>query len=299
VSLAEPLAAHQKHSFQFSRQQLAAGCAWDPNITEPVSSGSGAADPPGIAPAEPTHAQRGKNTPWRQLQQQGQQGIGQSLVLRHKRIRGPIPQAPAQQIETGIDQKINKNSLEFYPIYNNSNLGCLTRRPVALGRPMPPLVLGENEVQQLHDRDSTQPLLPMGLGHREGVTHGTNTLFAALDVATGDVITQCHPPPAAGMPGVPQADREVGSRGLGHPLDRGQLLHQQERQGPWLAGDAAVLPRARQALVCLPAQPSGALVWDHHAAGDPARQLLQRLAEGFCEAVGADRQNRAVRRCLQ
>jgi putative transposase len=38
----------------------------------------------------------------------------------------------------------------------------------------------------------------MGLGYVEGVTHdyirhGTTTLFAALDVATGEVMTQCRP----------------------------------------------------------------------------------------------------------
>ena len=38
----------------------------------------------------------------------------------------------------------------------------------------------------------------MGLGYVEGVTHdyichGTTTLFAALDVATGEVLTQCRP----------------------------------------------------------------------------------------------------------
>ena len=40
----------------------------------------------------------------------------------------------------------------------------------------------------------TQPVLPMGLGYVEGVTHdyvrnGTTTLFAALDIATGTVFT--------------------------------------------------------------------------------------------------------------
>ncbi len=40
----------------------------------------------------------------------------------------------------------------------------------------------------------------MGLGYVEGVTHdyirhGTTTLFAALDVATGEVTTQCRPRP--------------------------------------------------------------------------------------------------------
>ena len=34
-------------------------------------------------------------------------------------------------------------------------------------------------------------------------------------------------------------------------------------------------------------------------ASDPAWHLLERLAEGFCEAVGADRQNRALHRQLE
>ena len=45
--------------------------------------------------------------------------------------------------------------------------------------------------------DRTQPLLPMRPGQAERrthdyVRHGTTSLFAALDVATGKVIGQCH-----------------------------------------------------------------------------------------------------------
>src|ERR1022692_3626757 len=45
--------------------------------------------------------------------------------------------------------------------------------------------------------ERTQPMLPMGIGYVEGVTHdyrrhGTTTLFAALDTAKGTVITQCR-----------------------------------------------------------------------------------------------------------
>jgi transposase len=44
----------------------------------------------------------------------------------------------------------------------------------------------------------TQPVLPMGFGYVEGVTHdyvrhGTTTLFAALDIANGKVFTGCKP----------------------------------------------------------------------------------------------------------
>jgi putative transposase len=59
------------------------------------------------------------------------------------------------------------------------------------------LVLCVDEKTQIQALDRTQPLLPMGLGYVEGVTsnynrHGTTTLFAALDVATGEVLTQCN-----------------------------------------------------------------------------------------------------------
>jgi len=58
------------------------------------------------------------------------------------------------------------------------------------------MVLCVDEKTQVQALDRTQPMLPMGLGYVEGVTHdyvrhGTTTLFAALDVANGDVLTQC------------------------------------------------------------------------------------------------------------
>ena len=58
------------------------------------------------------------------------------------------------------------------------------------------LVLCVDEKSQTQALERTQPLLPLGLGYVEGVTHGyirhgTTTLFAALDVATGQVLTQC------------------------------------------------------------------------------------------------------------
>ena len=58
------------------------------------------------------------------------------------------------------------------------------------------LVLCVDEKSQCQALERTQPVLPMGLGYVEGVTHdyvrhGTTTLFAALDTANGAVITQC------------------------------------------------------------------------------------------------------------
>src|SRR5580700_1105010 len=60
------------------------------------------------------------------------------------------------------------------------------------------VVLSVDEKSQIQALNRTQPVLPMGLGYVEGVTHdhvrhGTTTLFAALDIATGTVLTECKP----------------------------------------------------------------------------------------------------------
>jgi putative transposase len=60
------------------------------------------------------------------------------------------------------------------------------------------LVLCVDEKSQIQALNRTQPVLPMGLGYVEGirhdyVRHGTTTLFAALDVASGAVFTECKP----------------------------------------------------------------------------------------------------------
>lgn len=60
------------------------------------------------------------------------------------------------------------------------------------------LVLCVDEKSQIQALDRTQPLLPMRPGQVERRTHdykrhGTTSLFAALDIATGAVIGRCYP----------------------------------------------------------------------------------------------------------
>ena len=67
-----------------------------------------------------------------------------------------------------------------------------------LNPPEKALVLCVDEKSQCQALERTQPMLPMGLGYVEGVTHdyvrhGTTTLFAALDIANGAVLTDCQP----------------------------------------------------------------------------------------------------------
>ena len=60
------------------------------------------------------------------------------------------------------------------------------------------VVLCVDEKSQVQALDRTQPLLPMTFGKQEKlaapdyVRHGTTTLFAALDVDTGEVTASCH-----------------------------------------------------------------------------------------------------------
>ena len=64
-----------------------------------------------------------------------------------------------------------------------------------LNPPENALVLCVDEKSQCQALERTQPILPLGFGYAEGYTHdyvrhGTLTLFAALDVATGSVLAQ-------------------------------------------------------------------------------------------------------------
>src|SRR5260370_3184544 len=67
-----------------------------------------------------------------------------------------------------------------------------------LNPPDKAVVLCVDEKSQIQALERTQPMLPMGFGYVEGVTHdyqrhGTTTLFAALNVLDGAVIAQCKP----------------------------------------------------------------------------------------------------------
>ena len=60
------------------------------------------------------------------------------------------------------------------------------------------VVLCVDEKSQCQALERSQPTLPMGLGYVEGITHdyirhGTTTLFAALDIANGEVLADCKP----------------------------------------------------------------------------------------------------------
>lgn len=66
-----------------------------------------------------------------------------------------------------------------------------------LAPPSRAVVLCVDEKSQIQALERSQPVLPMRLGKPERKTptylrHGTTTLFAALDIVTGQVIGECH-----------------------------------------------------------------------------------------------------------
>ena len=99
------------------------------------------------------------------------------------------------------------------------------------------LVLCVDEKSQIQALDRTQPVLPMLPGMPERRTHdykrhGTTSLFAALDVATGRVIGKCYRRHRARefLDFLKEIDRRVPDE-AGHPHRHGQLRHPQDGGG--------------------------------------------------------------------
>lgn len=104
------------------------------------------------------------------------------------------------------------------------------------------VVLCVDEKSQIQALDRTQPMLPLGLGYAEGVTHeyhrhGTTTLFAALDVATGDVMGSCKPRHRHQefLDFLRQIDKNVDPSLDVHVIADNYATHKHEKVKLWLA----------------------------------------------------------------
>jgi transposase len=135
------------------------------------------------------------------------------------------------------------------------------------------LVLCVDEKSQCQALERTQPVLPMGLGYVEGITHdyvrhGTTTLFAALDVANGSVLTQCKP-----------KHRHQEFLAFLRHIDANLICDNdgthrgdaQARSSDGLAGTPAALPSALHADLQFVAEPGRALVRVDHDPGHSPR----------------------------
>ncbi len=109
-----------------------------------------------------------------------------------------------------------------------------------LNPPEQALVLGVDEKSQIQALSRTQPLLQLRPGQVERHTHdykrnGTTTLFAALNIATGEVIGECHlrHRHQEFLKFLKQLDKEVPDNQLHLILDN-YGTHKQEKVQKWL-----------------------------------------------------------------
>src|SRR6201988_1063333 len=110
-------------------------------------------------------------------------GLSQSAISRIWRAFGLQPHR-SQSYQLSSDPWLVEKVRDIVGLYMNP--------------PDHALVLCVDEKSQIQALNRTQPVLPMGLGYVEGITHdyvrhGTTTLFAALDIANGKVFTACKP----------------------------------------------------------------------------------------------------------
>ena len=122
-------------------------------------------------------------TQWSVRDLQAQTGISKSSVQRYLSLFGVQPHR-SESFKLSTDPFFVDKLRDVVGLYLNP--------------PDNALVVCVDEKSQCQALERTQPMLPMGLGYVEGVTHdykrhGTTTLFAALDVLTGAVLSTCKP----------------------------------------------------------------------------------------------------------
>ncbi len=159
------------------------------------------------------------------------------------------------------------------------------------------LVLCVDEKSQCQALERTQPMLPMGLGYVEGVTHdyvrhGTTTLFAALNVLNGAVLATCKPRHRHQefLSFLREIDKAVPADLDIHCILDNYARHKHPKVKAWLASPAALAHALHPDLQLL-AQSGRALLRADHRQGHPPRLLHQRQAAGAA--------HRPVRRPLQ
>lgn len=108
--------------------------------------------------------------------------------------------SPATVQRVWKKHKLQPHRVESFKFSNDPDFARKVRDIVGLyiNPPDKALILSVDEKSQIQALDRTQPILPLRPGLPERRTHdyerhGTTTLFAALNVLEGTVITECHP----------------------------------------------------------------------------------------------------------
>ncbi len=125
----------------------------------------------------------GHRTHWSRRTMAREMGIGQTTVGKIWRTFGVKPHV-VRGFKLSKDPMFTEKVRDIVGLYLNP--------------PDNAIVLSVDEKSQCQALERAQPVLPMDLGSPERQTHdyirhGTTSLFAALEVATGKVTGQCHP----------------------------------------------------------------------------------------------------------
>ena len=118
--------------------------------------------------------------PWSVRKMADSEGVSKSTVQRWFSIFGVKPHL-AKTFQLSPDPSFVEKVWDITALYLNP--------------PDHAIVLAVDDGSRIQTPDRTQPGPPLGLGHAEGFTrayirHGTTTLFAALEIATGKVIAR-------------------------------------------------------------------------------------------------------------
>ena len=122
------------------------------------------------------------STHWSVREAAAESGISKSSVQRYFQLFGLKPHR-TESFKLSTDAFFIEKLRDVVGLYLNP--------------PESALVLCVDEKSQMQALERTQPM-PLGFGYAEGFTHdyrrhGTTTLFAALDVLSGTVLTDCKP----------------------------------------------------------------------------------------------------------
>jgi hypothetical protein len=213
-----------------------------------------------LLPGRPTSQERGRSDIYSET------GISKTSVQRYFQLFGLQPHR-SEGFKLSTDPFFIEKLRDVVGLY--------------LSPPENALVLCVDEKSQCQALERTQPMLPMGFGYVEGVTHdykrhGTTTLFAALNVLNGAVLATCKPRHRHRVPGLLARDRQNGSTRVGHPLHRRQLRHPQSSDDQGLAGQPPSMAPALHSDLQLVAQPSRTILRTDYGQSHPPWLLHQR-----------------------
>ena len=143
------------------------------------------------------------------------------------------------------------------------------------------VVFSFDEKSQIQALERAQPILPMDIGQPERRTHnylrnGTLDLFAALNVATGEVLARCKKQHRAQdfVAFLREIEASV-EPGAGGPRRLGQSLRPPGAGGASVVAPASARPFSLHAHVRVVAEPGGAILWVAHRESPEARLAHQ------------------------